>query len=141
MTVEQRTPGRKLLFAVLIGALLAIPLFTVYMLVYDRQSQSQTARASIAEGWGGPQTIAGPVLVLPYQEQVTETVNEGGKQIAKTSTVWRELTLAPEQADLKTELTPERRRRSIYEAVLFEAAASCASACATRAACSAHRRR
>ena len=124
MAVAQRTPGSKLMFAVLIAMLLAIPLFTVYLLVYDRQSQSQVARASIAEGWGGPQTIAGPVLVLPYQEQVTETVNEGGRQIAKTSTVWRELTLAPEQADLRTELTPERRRRSIYEAVLFEAAAS-----------------
>lgn len=124
MSVDERTPGRKLLFVVLIAALLTIPLFTVYMLVYDRQSQSQVARASIAEGWGGPQTMAGPVLVLPYQEQVSETVNEGGRQVARTTMVWRELTLAPEQADLRTELTPERRRRSIYEAVLFEATAS-----------------
>lgn len=124
MAVDERTPGKKLLIAVLIGALLAIPLFAVYLLVYDRQSQSQVARASIAEGWGGPQTIAGPVLVIPYQEQTTETVSEGGKQVAKTQTMWRELTLAPEQADLRTDLTPERRRRSIYEAVLFEAAAS-----------------
>ncbi len=124
MVEDTRTPGRKLLMAILIGALLAIPLFTVYMLVYDRQSQSDTARASIAEGWGGPQTMAGPVLVLPYQEQVTETIEEGGKQVVKANTVWRELTLSPEIADLKTELTPERRSRSIYEAVLFEAKAS-----------------
>lgn len=124
MAIGERTPGRKLLIAALIGLLLAIPLFAIYLLVYDRQSQSQVARASIAEGWGGPQTIAGPVLVLPYQEETTETVNEGGRRVAKTKTVWRELTLAPEQAYLHTDLTPERRRRSIYEAVLFEAAAN-----------------
>ena len=110
--------------AILIALLLAVPLFAVYLLVYDRQEQSNIARASIAEGWGGPQTIAGPVLVLPYQTEATETVNEGGRQVVRTSLVWRELTLSPQVADLRTELTPERRRRSIYEAVLFEAVAS-----------------
>jgi inner membrane protein len=116
-----RTPGRKLLFAILIAALLAIPLFTVYLLVYDRQSQSETARSSIAEGWGGPQSIAGPVLIIPYTEQVSETVTEGGKQVTKTSTVWRELLLAPTVADIHADLTPERRQRSIYDAVVYEA--------------------
>ncbi len=118
------TPGRKLAMAILIAMLLAIPLFAVYLLVYDRQEQSNTARASIAEGWGGPQTIAGPVLVLPYQTETTETVTEAGKQLVRTKLVWRELTLSPQVADLKTDLTPERRRRSIYEAVLFEAVAT-----------------
>ena len=124
MAEDTRTPGSKLLMVVLIAALLAIPLFSIYLLNFDRQTQSETARASIAEGWGGPQTMAGPVLVLPYQEQVTETVAEGGRQVAKSSTVWRELTLSPEIADLRTILTPQRRSRSIYEAVLFEASAS-----------------
>jgi inner membrane protein len=120
----ERTPGSKLMIAILVAALLSIPLFAVYLLVYDRQDQSQTARASIAEGWGGPQTIAGPVLVLPYEQQVTETVTENGRQVTRTNTVARELTLAPEIADVSTEVKPERRRRSIYEAVLFEARVS-----------------
>lgn len=124
MTYEGPTPARKMAMAILIALLLAVPLFAVYLLVYDRQEQSNIARASIAEGWGGPQTIAGPVLVLPYQTEATETVNEGGRQVVRTSLVWRELTLSPQVADLQTELTPERRRRSIYEAVLFEAVAS-----------------
>jgi inner membrane protein len=119
--VTERPPGRKLLFAILIGALLAIPLFAVYLLVYDRQSQSETARSSIVAGWGGPQTIAGPVLVIPYTEQVSETVTEAGKQVTKTNTVWRELTIAPVSADIRSELKPERRRRSIYDAVVYEA--------------------
>ncbi|QNQ07886.1 cell envelope integrity protein CreD [Sphingomonas alpina] len=119
--VAERPPGRKLLFAILVGALLAIPLFAIYLLVYDRQSQSETARSSIAEGWGGPQTIAGPVLIIPYSEQVSETVTEGGKQVVKTNTVWRELTVSPSAVDIKSDLKPERRHRSIYDAVVYEA--------------------
>jgi inner membrane protein len=119
---RERTPGAKFLFAGLIGLLLAIPLFSVYLLVYDRQSQSETARASIAEGWGGPQTIAGPFLVIPFLDQSTETVTEGGRQVTRSRDVWRELVLSPDTAAIDTQLKPERRQRSIYEAVVYEAA-------------------
>lgn len=121
---RERTPGGKLMLAILVGFLLSIPLFSVYLMNYDRQSRSETARTSIAEGWGGPQTIAGPVLVIPYQAQTTETVEEGGKQVTKSRLVWRELTLAPETASIESTLKPERRQRSIYEAVVYEAGIS-----------------
>jgi inner membrane protein len=119
---RERTPGAKFLFAGLIGLLLAIPLFSVYLLVYDRQSQSETARASIAEGWGGPQTLAGPFLVIPYHDEATETVVEAGRPLTRSRDVWRELVLSPEVAQIDTQLSPERRQRSIYEAVVYEAA-------------------
>jgi inner membrane protein len=117
---RERSPGGKLGIAILIGALLTIPLFFVYLLNWDRQNQSNTASASIVEGWGGPQVIAGPVLVIPYQAQTTETVEQGGKQATKTSTVWKELVLSPETSTLDTKIAPERRKRSIYEAVVYE---------------------
>ncbi|MEK6637752.1 MAG: cell envelope integrity protein CreD [Pseudomonadota bacterium] len=119
---DDRTPGKKLLLVILVGLLLTIPLFATYLLVYDRQSQSETARASIAEGWGGPQTMAGPVLVIPYQAQTTETVTEGGKAVTRTRNIVRELILSPETATIDTKIKPERRQRSIYEAVVYEAA-------------------
>lgn len=121
---RERTPGGKLLLAILVGFLLSIPLFSVYLMNYDRQSRSETAQTSIAAGWGGPQTIAGPVLVIPYQAQTTETVEEGGKQVTRTHVVWRELTLAPEVAAIQSTLKPERRQRSIYETVVYEAGIS-----------------
>lgn len=116
-----RAPGTKLLFALLIAALLAVPLFTVYLLVYDRQSQSETARASIANGWGGPQSLAGPVLVVPYLASVDETVTENGKQVTKSSSSWHELTLSPEAEDIASQLAPKVKRRSIYQSVVYEA--------------------
>lgn len=116
-----RSPGMKLLLALLVGALLAIPLFAVYLLVYDRQSQSETARTSISEGWGGPQTLAGPLIAIPYDAQVSETVQENGRPITRTSTQRRELFLAPAALEIDTSVKPERRARSIYEAVVYDA--------------------
>ncbi|MDO7843295.1 cell envelope integrity protein CreD [Sphingomonas immobilis] len=116
-----RTPATKMLFAMLIAAMLAVPLFTVYLLVYDRQNQSKTAQSSIAEGWGGPQVVAGPLLVIPYLAQTTETVSEGGKQVTKTGTVWRALSLTPDTAEITSEVKPDTRHRSIYEVVVYEA--------------------
>ena len=121
---EHKTPGRKLLFAVLIGLALAIPLFSVWMLVYDRQSQSEEARASITEGWGGPQSISGPVLVIPYKTVTTETSEGAGSTVSRIREVVRELTLEPEGVELSTKVTPQVRKRSIYEAVVYDATAT-----------------
>jgi inner membrane protein len=120
-TEGERTPGSKLLLAILIGAALAIPLFSVWLLVYDRQTQSEQARASITEGWGGPQTISGPILVIPYRATANETVVENGQSVTRSRDIMRELTLAPEIADVATTVAPERRKRSIYEAVVYDA--------------------
>lgn len=116
-----RSPGMKLLLALIIGAVLTIPLFMVYLLVYDRQTQSETARSSIAEGWGGPQTLAGPLLVIPYALPVTETVQENGKPVTRTIAQRRQLFIAPTALDIDTRINPTRRTRSIYESVVYDA--------------------
>lgn len=114
-------PGRKLLFAVLVAALLAVPLFAVYLLLYDRSHQSVEARSAIVQGWGGEQVIAGPILVIPYAATSTELVTQNGQQVAKTTTAQHELTLAPQTGAVESDLRPERRRYSIYDAVVYEA--------------------
>lgn len=123
-TSDPRTPGRKLLVAVLLAAFLAVPLLAIYLLSWDRQNQATTARTAIVAGWGAPQRLAGPVLVIPYQAQSTETVTQNGKQVTRAITVERELTLAPDMADLATAVSPTPRRKSIYEAVVYDARAS-----------------
>ena len=117
----ERSPGFKLLIAILVAATLAIPIFMVWFLVYDRQSQSQQAQASITAGWGDPQAIAGPVLVIPYRATATDTVVQAGKSTTVARDVLRELTLAPETVALKTDIESQHRKRSIYEAVIYDA--------------------
>ena len=121
---SDRSPGAKLGMALLIGFLLSFPLFTVWLLVYDRQQQSQFAQASIAEGWGGPQIMSGPLLMIPYRTEVTESVLQGMQQVTRSRVVWKELVLSPELVDLSTDVRPERRARSIYEVVVYEASAA-----------------
>lgn len=116
----ERTPAMKLLFALLVAAALAIPIFMVWALVYDRQQQSQQATASITAGWGGPQGMSGPVLVIPYRAKATETVVQNGQSVTRSNDVMRELTLAPEAVEISTVIRPELRKRSIYEAVVYD---------------------
>jgi inner membrane protein len=118
---EERSPGLKLGLVIVVAFLLSFPLFAVWLIVYDRQSQSEFAQQSIAEGWAGPQTLAGPLLVIPYRVTTTETVTENNRQVTRSTVATRELTLAPELADLSTDIRPQRITRSIYEAVVYEA--------------------
>lgn len=117
----ERSPGIKLLFAALIGLALMIPQLLVFALVYDRQEQSDTAQAAINAGWGGPQVVAGPVLVVPYMavERQNETV--GNRTIERNVEVERELLVSPSVNAVDTRIEPQERRKSIYRAVLFEA--------------------
>jgi inner membrane protein len=117
----ERTPGFKLFLAIVVGLALTIPLFSVWLLVYDRQTQQQEATNSITAGWGGPQAMAGPVLVIPYRANATETVVQNGQSVTRTNQLAKELTLAPEIAQVSTDLRPDVRKRSIYEAVVYDA--------------------
>ena len=90
-----RTPAYKFGLIVLLGMLLAVPLFSVYLLVYDRQSQSEVARGSIVEGWGDAQSLAGPFLVIPYS-RIAETVEtENGRQVTRSERKQEALYVAP----------------------------------------------
>ncbi len=114
-----RTPGFKLFLTIVVGLVLSIPLFSVYLLAYDRESQSQEAANSITAGWGGPQQMTGPVLVIPYKATTTQTEIQNGQSVTRTNEVTREFTLAPEAIDLSTNVSPKVRKRSIYELSLI----------------------
>jgi inner membrane protein len=120
----ERTPGFKLALTIIVAMVLTIPLFSIYLLNYDRQSQMREATASITGGWGDKQAMNGPLLVIPYRASATETVVENGQSVTRSRDVMRELTLAPEVAELSTDLSPNVRKRSIYEAVVYDARVS-----------------
>lgn len=117
---RDRSPGVKLFLAAAIGVVLLIPLFMVYALVSDRESQSQTAQQSITSGWGGAQTITGPVLVIPYNDQSVQTETVDGKQVTKSINVRREMFLSPLKQSIKTDLAPDVKQYSIYRSVIYQ---------------------
>jgi len=121
--IRDRSPGVKLFFAALIGAVLLIPLIMVYALVSDRKSQSATAQHSITASWGGEQIISGPVLVIPYNDESVETEVVDGKSRTRTVKVRRELFVSPSKQMISTALEPDIKRRSIYRSVIYQAEA------------------
>ncbi|WP_428628488.1 cell envelope integrity protein CreD [Sphingopyxis sp.] len=117
---SERSPGVKLVIAVLIAVALMVPLLMIYGLLWDRQQQAQTAQASIGQGWGGQQTIAGPVIVIPYRATETNTVTENGKDVTRTVNTIRNLYLSPQSNRADVVIKPEKRKKAIYETVVYE---------------------
>lgn len=121
--MRERSPGVKLMLAGLVGGALIIPLLMVYWLVSDRQHQARVAQASITAGWAGPQTVSGPMLVLPYTVTLESTEVVDGKTVKKTSESEQLLYLAPSRQDLATQIDPEVRSRGIiHKSVVYDAA-------------------
>jgi len=118
---KEHSPGIKLLFVALVAGVLMIPLLLVYALIYDRQDQSNTAQAAINAGWGGPQVISGPVLVVPYRTTQTQNETVDGKQVSRVVEVEKLLHVSPVSNAVTTKIDPEERTKSIYRSVLFTA--------------------
>lgn len=116
-----RSPGHKFLITVLLGLLLSIPIFAIYLLIYDRASQSETARSSIVAGWGQPQELAGPFLAIPFTQTVETIDNSTGQAVRRFERRDRTLFIAPATVSYDIRLMTERRQRSIYQAVVYTA--------------------
>ena len=92
---KERSPGMKLLLVALVGFVLMVPLMLVYALVWDRQSQSDTAQQAINAGWGGDQVIAGPVIVVPFRTTQTQNEEVNGKTTTRVVEVEKYLYISP----------------------------------------------
>ena len=117
-----KAPGIRLLFVMLVGLVLTVPLLFVYALVSDRQHQATTAQNQIVGGWGGQQVLSGPLIVVPFRTTDRETVTENGKQTTRAVEVEKLFYISPVSHTVTTAMTPEERRLSIYRSVLYTAA-------------------
>ncbi|MBL8669376.1 MAG: cell envelope integrity protein CreD [Alphaproteobacteria bacterium] len=100
-----------LLTALIVGALLA----TVLGLVQERQERATAVTAEIGQLWGGAQRLAGPVLAIPFA--VVSTDQRGAREQGPV----RMLYVLPQRLDVAADLRPERRKRGMFEAVVFAA--------------------
>ena len=94
--------------------LLMVPLAMVRSLIAERQSRQREVEAEIASIWGSAQTIGGPILAVPYR---LRTVDDKGATITWTEHAY----FLPETLEVDGRLTPERRHRGIFEAVVYTA--------------------
>ncbi len=93
--------------------MLLIPLGMVSSLVSERQSRQKEATKEVAESWGRPQTLAGPVLTVPYLVHIK---NAKGLDIG-TQTYW--VRFLPETLKIEGNVESERRNRGIFEVAVY----------------------
>ncbi|WP_439815242.1 cell envelope integrity protein CreD [Zavarzinia sp. CC-PAN008] len=101
--------------AILIGALIIVmllPLLMVQDVISERQYRYRDAGAEIGASWGKPQSLAGPVLAIPYV-----VLREDDK--GKVERLRYEAYALPEALDVKAELKPQMLYRGLFQAVVY----------------------
>ena len=110
-------PGVKLglLGALLLGML--IPTSLVSSVITEREERQEAVREDIARGWGPAQTVAGPVLVVPWQALIPARPNAD----VPPQRITGSLQVVPRTLSAAIRLRPEQRRRGLFGAVAYEA--------------------
>ncbi len=103
--------------------LILIPLQMVGGLVRERASYRDEAEQSIWKSYAGPQTLTGPVVVLPYKE-VTTVPDTKAAQDGQPHTVLhvteKQLLVFPKTLRVDAQVTPSERYRGIHKTLVYE---------------------
>jgi inner membrane protein len=81
----------------------ALPLGLIGDVVSDRAHLLDRSRAEITGSWGGPQTLIGPLLLIPHD-------SARGRD---------EVLLLPDVLEIEAALAPQVRHRGMFEAVVY----------------------
>ncbi|PID49139.1 MAG: cell envelope integrity protein CreD [Proteobacteria bacterium] len=116
--------GIKLIIISLLIIGLLVPQISLMGLISERASWRNEAYHSIGQSWPGQQTLAGPVLIIPYsltydsKEKIRE--KDGTERII-TKSIHQDDTffLIPKKLTIKSKLDSSLRYRGIYEVPVY----------------------
>ena len=117
---------RTLLFKCLIIAslilLILIPLRLISNTVEERKSSREAAVQSVIASYAGPQTLTGPVLVVPYKEVIRTRDDTDPKRAGQwvQHTEAKQLLIFPRTLNVTGQLTPSERYRGIFKVLVYQ---------------------
>ncbi len=94
--------------------LMLIPVSMIKGVISERRAIGEQAKNDIMRSWGGMQNIAGPILVLPYDD--VRVSQYGEKVVTK-----RNAYLLPKELDFSVDLKPEMRYRGLHRVPIYSA--------------------
>lgn len=103
----------KVLIIGIITIALLIPKFMILDLIGQRQHTAEQSSKEVMQSWSLAQIVRGPVLAVPY---IDRSVDSSGKETTEEN----EFYLLSEKLEINGEIFPEKRKRSIYETVVYE---------------------
>jgi inner membrane protein len=116
-TPAVRSPGFKFLLIALLTVAMAIPLFLIQLALSDREQTAAGAVTDIANGWGGPQIVAGPVFLVPYTAMRQTLVNGQPVRTEQRFTA----VLLPENLNVGVNAVSGVRSRGIFDVPVYKA--------------------
>ena len=115
----RRSITLRVTFIGVLVLLLLIPLEMVESLIRERESRKAEVEQEVSHTWGGPQTITGPVISVPYESVVRVDAQDGsGRYEMRTITEWAHF--LPEELEVEGSLAPHKRHRGIYDVVVYQ---------------------
>jgi inner membrane protein len=110
----------KLLFKGVIVAFLIlflmIPQFLIQNLVSERKERLIDVEAQIAKTWSDSQTIAGPMIAIPYRKLVTTENSTNVKNYYTKAYAY----IMPEKLDMTCNIKPDSKRVGIFNVSVYE---------------------
>lgn len=98
--------GLKLAVIVFLALLLLVPSFMIMGLVEERENRKNEATAEVGSKWGGEQTVAGPILAVPYQDASNNNIEY--------------LYFLPSSLTIKGDAAPQLLQRGIYKITAYK---------------------
>ena len=111
----------KAVVVVFLTVLLLIPLAMINGTIGERQRYRQQAVDAVAGSFAGPQTLAGPVLVVPYTDEVQYVDKDAlGKQVLRIDRTPKRFIGFPATLRVSGTLIPSIRRRGLHQVRVYE---------------------
>jgi inner membrane protein len=96
---------------------LLIPSSWIQGLMQERELRAQDAMREVSSKWAGPQTLSGPVLVIPYKAR--KTIDRGKEGVEVIEYTERYFFL-PEMLNVTGDVKPQILHRGIFDVAVYE---------------------
>jgi len=114
----------KLVAVVVLTAIIAVALGMIESTIVERKQFHDEAVRSIAQDSVHEQSVIGPIVIVPYAEEYTESVTETDdkkhEKISKVNhSIQRQLILYPEDLRISGNVTIDQRYRGIHKVLVY----------------------
>lgn len=99
--------------------ILLIPGAWINNVIEERQNRSAEVIREVSESWSGPQTLSGPILVVPFIVKEVIDLGKNGKEIREHT---EKAYFLPQTLNGKAVVSPEKLSRGIFDAVVYQSA-------------------
>ena len=99
---------------------LLLPSHLIEEMIYEREQRADRVIDEVSDKWSGPQTVYGPLLVIPYRWVETYDVGKDGKEVKETVEHVDKAFFLPEQLKIDGKVSSEVKGRGIFDVSVYK---------------------